>query len=485
MTNAHHSPCRRPEDIVFVINPSLWYQCMYPTGILCLSSYLESHGYPNTILDSGMNVRKLVPGLREEAILQRIGELAPRIVCFSCTHREFDEVVRLNHAVRSRHPHMVTIVGGSQPTYRTSDFLDNGFEYVCAGEGEKTLLQFVQEVLDGTKRWSAIEGLIWKREGSVVRNPPRALMTEEELRVDLISAYRKIDGRYFDYGVEIIRGLPMVGALLLTTRGCPFNCSFCACNSIFGRKLRYRPVESIEKELDFLIKEKGVEAVWIIDDTFTINERHALSVANILHRHQLIWGCQSRVDSLTSAFVAELKRLGCVQMDFGVESGSQRILDDIIGKRSKVDQVVQSFDLARQHGIRTLANFIIGFPTETIQDLDATKKLADRIRADVYVFSIATPLPGTRLYDLVGEEIRPQDYAHLNWNGSLLTEQLNKSSIADVVNERRRLKNRYLLRSIVRSVFSPGIISFFVLRPHRLRRMRAAAKFLWRTLAGL
>jgi radical SAM superfamily enzyme YgiQ (UPF0313 family) len=167
-----------------------------------------------------------------------------------------------------------------------------------------------------------------------------------------------------------------------------------------------------------------------------------------------------------------------------VESGSQRILDDIIGKKTKIEQVIRSFDLARKNGIRTLANFIIGLPTETYEDLAATRRLADRIRADIYVFSIATPLPGTRLYRMVGEEIRPQDYSSLNWNGSALTEKLNKSSIANIVQARRKLKLRYLLKSICKAIFSTGGISLLLFRRHRMQRVRASARFLIRTFMG-
>lgn len=484
MTSSDLSAHRRPEDIVFVINPSLWYQCMYPTGILCLSSYLDEHGFPSLIVDSGPYPQKIPLGEREKTILRRLQELKPKVVCFSCTHREFDEVVRLNYAIKSFDKHLVTIVGGSQPTYRTSDFLDNGFDFVCVGEGEKTLLQFVEHVSKGMAQWQSIAGLVWKADGRVTFNPPRPLMTEAELHFDLVSAYQKIDPRYFDFGVEIIRGLPLIGALLLTTRGCPFSCSFCGCNSIFGRKLRFRPIESIEREVRYLTAEKQVEGIWILDDTFTVNRDHAMAVAKILDQHHVVWGCQSRVDVLTDSFVTEMKNYGCVQMDFGVESGSQRILDEIIGKKTKVEQVIRSFELAKKNGIRTLANFIIGFPTETLEDLEATKRLADWIKADIYVFSIATPLPGTRLYEMVGEEIRPQDYSSLNWNGSPLTEKLNKSAIVNIVRERRNLKLRYLTKSIFKAIFSLSGILFILARRRRLKRMWTAFSFLVRTVLG-
>jgi anaerobic magnesium-protoporphyrin IX monomethyl ester cyclase len=470
----------RPEDVAFVINPSLWYQRMYPTGILCLASYLEQHGRPSVILDSGLSTRRLPPPRREAAILDWVRGAKPRVVCFSSTHREFDEVTRLNAAVRSMGADVISIVGGSQATYRASDFLNNGFDFVCAGEGEKTLLQFVEECATDSPQWEAIEGLHWRRNGEVFANPPRALMTESELDFDITSAYRKIDRRYFDISVELIRGVPLAGALLWTTRGCPYSCSFCGCNSIFGRRLRRRSLESIEREVRFLATERAVEGIWVLDDTFTVDKVHAAGVAAVLDRYKLVWGCQSRVDGLSPDFVRELRARGCVQMDFGVESGSQRILGEIVGKRTTVDRVAPAFALAKEMGIRTLANFMIGLPTETEEDLAATKNLAREIKADAYVFSIATPLPGTRLYEMVGEDIRPHDYSLLNWNGSAFTEKLNKSEIRNVVRERRKLELRYLAQSILKAALSLEALRFTLLRRRRLERVRAALQFLAR-----
>jgi anaerobic magnesium-protoporphyrin IX monomethyl ester cyclase len=475
----------RPEDIAFVVNPSVWYKSMYPTGILCLANYLESKGFRNVILDAGLSSRRVRPGQREELVLNTLRLIRPKVVCLSSTHKEFEEVIRISAGARAIDDRIAVIVGGSQATYRPADFLDNGVDFVCFGEGEKTLHEFVTEVADGTHRWDGVAGLAWRNGNRVTMNAPRELMTEEDLGMDGFSAYEKIDRRYFAINVETIRGLPLAGGLLLTTRGCPFDCSFCGCGSIFGRRLRFRPLESIRREVSYLKVEHGVEGIWIVDDTFTVNKMHALAVAEILKEHDILWGCQSRVDTIDEPLAAALKECGCVQMDFGVESGSQRILNEIINKRTTTGQVRDAFSLMKKYRIRSLANFMIGLPTETEQDLLATKRLADAIGADVYVFSIATPLPGTKLYKMVGEEISPFQYSLLDWNGSDLTEKLNKSGLRDVVRERRRLKNKFLLRSIGKSIFSTRSMAFLLLRKNRLKRLKAILDFVWRTVLGV
>lgn len=196
----------RPEDIAFVISPSIWYKSLYPTGILCLANYLEARGFRNVILDGGLSPKRVPPADRERLILERLKASRPRVICLSSTHREFEEVVRLGVAAKAMDPRTAVIVGGSQATYRKTDFLDNGIDFVCFGEGEKTLLEFVQAIAGGKTDWTTVSGLAWRKGGRVVVNAPRELLTEAELDSEVFSAYEKIDRRYFDVNVEIVLG---------------------------------------------------------------------------------------------------------------------------------------------------------------------------------------------------------------------------------------------------------------------------------------
>jgi len=440
---------------VFVINPSVYDDCMYPSGILYLSAYLTKHGIRNCIVKEPT----------EEETIKKVLKLRPLNVCFSANHRSFDEVVRMNKALKVNKD-INSIVGGSQATYRP-DFLNNGFDYVCIGEGEKTLYDFVSGV-----NFKDIPGLAWKCAGQTVYNVPRSMMSEKELNEVTMPAYNKINNKgYFGMTGSIIRGMVLKGAMILTTRGCPQNCSFCGCNLIFGRRLRRRSLKNIEAEVKYLKNKHGIEGVWIIDDTFTIGTEHVIGVARILNKYGLIWGCQSRVNTLSEDLIKVMKDNGCVQIDFGVESGSQRILDDIIGKGTKIQQVKDSFALTKKYGIRSLANFMIGFPTETMAELQQTIDLAEEIKADTYIFSIATPLPGTRMFDMVGEVIKPEEYSLMNWDGSELTDRLNKSEIKNIRVVLKQLQRKYERRSVLGSLVSWGVIKFFLTRPRKVERI--------------
>lgn len=460
----------RPEDIAFIINPSLWYQNMYPSGLLCLTSYLKNNNIDSVIVDSRLSLKRLPFNQRLQLIIKYLKKIKPQIIGLSTTNLEFNEVVKINEAIKKINKKTYVIVGGSQPTYRAKDFLSNGFKFICIGEGEKTMLDFVCEIQNQTFNWEKINGLAWKRGNKSIFNPPRQLMTEAEINQITSLSYDLIDPRYFDINLGIIRGLPIKGALLLTTRGCPFNCSYCGCNLIFGRKLRFKTTKNIETEIKYLKQNYGIEGIWIVDDTFTISEKHILSVCKILKKYGIIWGCQSRVDTINEKTIKIMKESGCVQVDFGVESGSQRILDEIIFKRTNIQQIIKAFELAKKYKLRTLANFMLGLPTETYEDLEMTKKLAEKIKADVYLFSIATPLPGTKLYEMVNVDIKPKEYALLSWNGSPLTEKLNKSKIKNLIKEQRKLSKKFLFRYILKSIISPTNFLILTKMKHKLKR---------------
>lgn len=458
------------ENIVFVINPSLWYERMYPSGILCLSGYLDVKGVPNSIIDSKLSLEKLEFEKRESLIIEEILKQNPLLVCFSASHREYDEVLRMNNSLKSRNPDIKTIIGGPQATYRPRDFLDHGFEFVCLGEGEETLYEFAQELLNGNHNWSKIKGLAWKKSENSFYNDKRPLLSEEDINLIKIPPFEKIDPSYFEMSGATIRGLILKGGLLITTRGCPFSCTFCGCNLIFGRKLRFKSLENIENELKYLKENLGVEGLWIVDDTFTIKREHVINVSKLLKKYDMVWGCQSRVNTLDEELIKIMKDCGCIQIDFGVESGSQRILSEIINKKTKIEEVEKTFELTKSYGIRSLANFMIGLPTETCEDFQKTIKLAKKINADEYVFSIATPLPGTELYQMVGEEIKPEEYSLLDWNGSPLTDRLNKSEIPDISNTLKKLQREYFLKSVTKSIFTN--LTFFMMKNHKKERIK-------------
>ena len=208
-------------------------------------------------------------------------------------------------------------------------------------------------------------------------------------------------------------------ASMLASRGCPFRCTFCASHLQLGRRFRLRSVENVLAELDLLVRRYAIRGVYWVDDIFTGDRQWVRDLcAELIRRpYKLEWGCQSRVTGIDRPTLEAMKAAGCVQIDFGVESGSQTILNRM-RKGTRPDSILQAFELVRDVGMRTGASFIFGTPGEEEGDAMATIELARQLQSDWTVFFFSTPYPGTELWGQVREtnffELFP-DYGE-EWN---------------------------------------------------------------------
>ncbi len=445
-------------NILLIFPPQRWFLYRYSTGLLYISAYLRRHGYDNTIVENsllkkrGGEVKKGDQQKIFQFIVDYVKEVKPKIVGFTATTPEVFEVIELNKKIKEICPNVVSVIGGPHATAASEDFLKNGFDVAVIGEGEATMLELARELEKDAPNLRNVKGIAFcssachaefisaSQESTdnlkilkQVQDDSDIITTEPRPLIDLstlpMPAYDKIDmERYTLMSDGVVRGFSLRSAIVTASRGCPFNCSFCACNRVFGRVVRYLPEEKIKSEIEFLRDNYNVEGIWFADDTMTISREHILKICRIMKKLKMYWGAQSRVDLADKDLIQTMKDSGCLQLDFGVESGSQRILDDIVEKRIKIFQVEETFQYCREVGIRTMASFMMGFPTETKQDLRETYWLAKRLRADHYGLAICTPLPGTNLYDkYFKNEIALSDYENLNFHRE--NPKFNKSEV--------------------------------------------------------
>lgn len=436
--------CQR---IVLIEPPARWLDNRYSLGLMYISSYLSENGYPdNIILDRACLKRKSFSlEYAADCIIENIIISKPIFVGFSTTVTEVRQCIEIAGRIKRLLPDTLTCAGGPQATVKPDDFLENGFDFVVRGEGEYIIKKLMQEI-ERDKDYKSIPGLSWKDNGSekrIVHNPDSSLI--KDINVLSYPAFDKVCMKHYSQlHPWIIRGMPLRCVLVMSSRGCPYSCSYCACNSIMGKKVRYRAPENIFGEIKLLRDKYNIEAVWFADDMLTVNRKHVLSVCNIMKELGVYWGCQARVDSIDEELVREMKASGCIQLDFGVESGSDRVLKEIINKKASVDQTKNVFRLCDKVHMRTLANLMIGLPTETLSEMNDTLRLAREIKADTYVLSIATPLPGTKLWEMVGAEdiISYKDYENLNFVGDLkLIDKYNKSEVKEIIKLRSEFIN--------------------------------------------
>lgn len=191
----------------------------------------------------------------------------------------------------------------------------------------------------------------------------------------------------------------------MASRGCPYRCIWCSSYTVFGRKVRFRSPENILEEIRRAKADFGVDSVYFVDDTFTVNPKWVEAICDKLIAGDLKglkWACQARVNTVTPALLAKMKAAGCVQLDFGVESGSQKILD-ILKKDTTIPQIKAAFAVAKRAGLQVFASVIVGTPGETKEDVMMTLRLLKELEPDYTDIFYATPYPGTRLYEIAKE----------------------------------------------------------------------------------
>lgn len=473
----------RKEDIVFTLPISRITAHGYSSGILYLSAYLREKGYDNIIIEPHKlkKKRQIFHGLNKELfnelesnLYELLAKLNPKYVGIPSYTTEFNEVAKLIKGIKKICNARI-IVGGCHATAVPEDFLNYGADFVIFGEGETTLLEVIKSLEEGKKDFKNIDGLAWKKENRIIINKPRALI--EDLDSLPLPAYDKIDvEHYIKIWDGTIRGFPLRAATIVTSRGCPFNCSFCGCNEVFGRKIRFRGKGSIKKEIKLLKEKYKVEGIMFSDDILTVNKKHLKMVCEIMKKYGMLWSCQARVNSIDDEIMGILKKSGCLQLDLGVESGSQRVLDDLMGKGITVEETKNAFRLCEKYGINKAANFIIGMPTETKEEMEETFDLAKEINANYYLFSIAAPFPGTRLYKMIGGNISPDEYYKLDWSLPYIAE-FNHSKVKDLFALRNYYYKKLSYIMIRNAILNfPKYFRLWLILPRKIQRLNYIIK---------
>ncbi len=282
------------------------------------------------------------------------------------------------------------IVNGSDASDRAAEYLHAGFQTVIVGELERAL-EDVDRLPKG----------IWRSTASVtdLDSLPDAawdLIDVEAYR----AAWREAHG-YFSLN-------------LVSSRGCPYRCNWCA-KPVFGSSYRFRSAERVAQEMLRLKREFKADHVWFADDIFALSPQWTRAFADSVEKlgAALPFKMQSRCDLMTRDTVSALKRAGCAEVWMGAESGSQRILD-AMDKGTRVEQIYEAREHLRRHGIRACFFLQFGYPGETLEDIEATLRMVRQSAPDDVGISVSYPLPGTKFYDRVSQELG----AKANWNDS-------------------------------------------------------------------
>jgi radical SAM superfamily enzyme YgiQ (UPF0313 family) len=380
----------------------------FPLGLLYIASVAREAGYEVSIFDA-----MFAEG--DDAFVAALEREQPQVVGFGVLATVRAAALRLA-ALAKRHGAQV-IVGGADPTARPARYLQhqadgaNLIDLVVVGEGEETILEVLPLLLDGEPSPSAlgeIQGLAYRgADGETVTTPRRPLLSDVD-RVPLpardlldLERYREAWRSAHDrFSLSII-----------ATRGCPFNCAWCQ-KSVFGRSFRPRSPEAVAEEMRVVKERYRPDQIRIVDDVMGIDRDWVRAWHDaVLEKDAVIpFECLSRVDLMDAEIARLLKEADCRRINFGTESGSQKVLD-AMQKGTTVEQIYETARICREMEIETYFYMMVGYPGETWEDLKKSVALLRETRPDEFSTTIAYPLPGTDFHEQVRDRLAHEGLA--------------------------------------------------------------------------
>ncbi|MCD6512045.1 MAG: B12-binding domain-containing radical SAM protein [Thermoplasmata archaeon] len=356
-----------------------------PLGLAYLASMVRD-GHDIHIVDS------LAEDYTYEDVDRIIRSYDPDVIGITSTTSMIPDAYTVAKMAKKHNENVKIVIGGPHVTFVPEKTFKECpcIDFIVRGEGEITFKQLI-DALEKNRDVSNILGLSINMGGKIKNNPPRPLIKDVDTipmpSYDLLPMEKyQVDGVRF--------------GTVMTSRGCPFNCAFCSSSLQFGKRWRGHSDSRVIEELKYLHEKYRIHEIEFLDDTFTLNRPRAIRITKRIVEEGLdiSWTASSRVDLFNEEIAQSLKRGGCHTVYFGIESGSKRTLD-FIGKRITPEQSLAAVKKAKKYKLRALGAFIIGFPDETKKDIKKTIKFSKRVGVDYAQFTIATPYPGTRLWN--------------------------------------------------------------------------------------
>jgi len=382
----------------------------FPFYIAYAASLLEREGVEILVIDA------VAEGMTEEEFIRRVSRFSPQLAVVECSTPSFATDLRISKAIRAAvAPSPVVALAGPHPTALASEIapsLEEGF-LLLIGEYEETLLHLVRLISRGEEPRTR-PGMVRCGTGAVGRIERAPLADVDRLPFPARHRF-PIYVYNDDFGV-----LPKPNVQMWASRGCTFRCSFCLWPQVMygGPSYRPRDIDEVIREMEYLVSMYGFKAVYFDDDTFNIDEKRMITLAKklITRRFTTPWAAMARADTTSLTTLALMREAGLVGMKFGVESGSQEILNRC-NKSLELSAVERTVEACKQLGIKTHLTFTIGLPGETWESIEKTLSFALRLDPDSAQFSIATPFPGTEFFRRAVEQRDLRDFDWTRFDG--------------------------------------------------------------------
>lgn len=429
-----------------------------PLGIAYMAGVLQENNIDVEILDASaedMDFKDV-----EKELLKR----KPDLVALTALTPTIGRALETAQVVKETLPDSIVVMGGYHPTFNFIETLeDENVDIVIRGEGEYIMLNLVQ-ALENQSSLHDVKGIVFEDKNSkeIVVNPEAPLIQNlDELPFPALNLLPMKKYRLLDMDTHM--------TTMITTRGCPMQCSFCSSAAMHGKKIRERSVENIVDEIEYLNTNYDIDTIAFMDDTFTLKKRKVMAICDeILKRNiEIMWGCTSRVDTLDEKLLKKMKEAGCITIFIGVESADQQQLDNMC-KNTTIAKIENAFKIAHKLKIRTIASVALGMPGDTKEIMNKTVKFVHKLKPNYAIYSLATPYPGTKFYKEAFEKnlIKIKDWSKY----TLITPILE--TIDCSLNDMRKIQAKAFMK--------------FYLRPHYIiRQFLQDGPYLLKTIFGV
>jgi len=365
-----------------------------PLGIGYISAYLKSKGWNTKIID-GLNL-----DLDNDEIVKRCKDYD--VVGISCLTDFYLETLDLSKKLKAIGK--IVVLGNVHPSILPETSLkDSQADYVIVGEGEISFHELLI-ALKNNQIPERVPGVYFLGQSEFL---PRSLNNQLD---DLpFPDWNEIDPRTYQKAPHgaLIKNFPV--APVVSTRGCPYSCKFCASPIFWERKLRFRSPENVISEIEYLVKNFGVKEIHFEDDNLTLNRNHVVEICNLIIERgiKISWATPNgvRADCIDEELLRLMKKAGCYYIVFGVESGNEEILKNI-DKKESLEDIEKAVRLASKLGIMTQGFFIFGLPGETVETIKNSINFAKKIPLDRAQFLIFDLLPGSELWQRYKDEFK-------------------------------------------------------------------------------
>lgn len=426
-----------PTNINLKIESGLKYP---PMGIAFLAAAIRDQGYSVKIFDANVEKNPF------DQLLIILNKYQPQVVGLSFTSLLANSAHHTAELIKKHNPNITILAGGYHPTVMPLEVIkDPNFDFVFIGEGEQSLFEWLEQYKNQQTNFNQIKGLVFRLNDKIIQTEPRELIANLDdipfpaynlLPIDKYSSLASTRKPY----VTFIR-----------SRGCPFRCLFCGVQKMFGRRYRCQSPAKTISEIDILVRDFGIKEINFKDSDFLIDKTNVIEFCRLLitRKYDLIWTCNARVDMINEEILKLMQQAGCRLITYGVESGSQEILNNL-KKDISLSQTEQAIQLTKKIGIRCALDIILGGIGETQATFKQTLSFIKKLNPDYVAFTYLTAFPGSELYAealknnwFIGGQTDNYSYENLQLNAT----RLSDAELAKIY--KQALKSFYLRPSYI------------------------------------